>query len=332
MIRIVPSGDLGLDVLLGGRVSAGEAAAGHGVGDGPRARRRRRRQDAGGLHAALELAKALGGDVVVACVELLPSEYVAQIQSARPDIDEGRIVVFPGEPARTAGPRVFCGLLTELDADSPDLVAGLEALGRDVMDAGGKPAVFVVDSLIEGYGIGGSAPRTAADAVMKFAAQSGYGLVLCEEVRSDGASPWVFAADTVIELGVEERERGRWIEVRKNRFGPSVSGRHEIDLGGGNAPAVFPEPLAWVARDLREVLRGHGWEFQERAALPALSVGSGARLSGADQVAPPLEGAFVVIASALERRRAVPRIRARPLRSRLARSSSSSIRSSSVRM
>jgi hypothetical protein len=299
VIRVVPSGDLGLDVLLGGgfrlvkRLPDTESATvlvrgGAGAG-----------KTLVGLHVALELAKALGGDVVVACVEILPTEYVAQIQAARTDIDQRRVAVLPEKPrGGVPGPRVYCALLTELDTEAPDLVGCLEALGRDVASAGGKPAVFIVDSLIEGYGIGGSAPRTAADAVMKLAAQGGYGLVLCEEVRSDDASPWVFAADTVIELGVAARERGRWIEVRKNRFGASVSGRHELDLGAGTPPAAFPEPQAWVARDLREVLQGHGWKFQARAGLPALTWDK-ALAPAPDQDEPRLEGAFVVIVSAL---------------------------------
>ena len=300
MIRVVPSGDLGLDVLLGGgfrlvkRLPDGESATvlvrgGAGAG-----------KTLVGLHVALELAKALDGDVVVACVEILPTEYVAQIQSARTDIDQRRVAVLPEKPrGGVPGPHVYCALLTELDTEAPDLVGSLEALGRDVISAGGRPVVFVIDSLIEGYGIGENAPRTAADAVMKFAAQGGYGLVLCEEVRSDHASPWVFAADTVIELGVEARERGRRIEVRKNRFGASVSGRHEIDLGTGGALAVFPEPQAWVARDIRGVLRQHGWGFQDRAGLPALTWDK-ALAPDATQGELRLEGAFVVIVSPLD--------------------------------
>jgi len=61
---------------------------------------------------------------------------------------------------------------------------------------GGKPALFIVDSLIEGYSIGANAPRITADALMKLAAQGGYGLVQCEEQINDAPSPWVFAADT----------------------------------------------------------------------------------------------------------------------------------------
>jgi hypothetical protein len=268
MTHLVSTGDLGLDVLLGGglrlvtrlpgKVSATVVVRGGG-GAG---------KTLVGLHVALMLAKALDGDVAVGCVEVLPSEYVEQVRAARADIDPRRVAVLPDAPSGSA-PRVFCGLLTDLDPDAPDLVASLEALARDVMAAGGKPVVLVVDSLIEGYGIGTSVPRPSADEVMKFAAQGGYGVVLCEEARVAEPSPWVFAADTVVELGVEARERGRWIEVRKHRFGASVSGRHELDLGAGTPPSVFPEPRAWVARDAREVLHQHGWEYGNRS-MPAL--------------------------------------------------------------
>ena len=295
MIRLVPAGDLGLDVLLGGgfrlvkRLPEKESATvlvrgGAGAG-----------KTLVALHAAIELAKALGGDVAVGCVEILPSEYAAQIQSARADIDDNRVVLLPAAAGDAAPPRVFCGLLTDLDPDAPDLVASLEALGRDVIVAGGKPAVFVVDSLIEGYGIGASTPRASADAVMKFAALGGYGLVLCEETQGGGASPWIFTADTVVEVGVEARERGRWIEVRKHRFGASVSGRHELDLGGAGHPEVFPEPAAWVARDIREILRAHGWKPSNGSSVPSLVWDDALHLVQPTPE-PRLSGAFVVIA------------------------------------
>lgn len=291
----VPSGDLGLDVLLGGGFQLvtrlpGKASATVLVRGGAGAGK-----TLVGLHVALELARALGGDVAVGCVEILPSEYLAQVRAARPELPASSIVALPARPANQfleGAPRVFCDLLTELDPEAPDLVASLEALARDVATAGGKPVVLIVDSLIEGYGIGASAPRAGADAVMKFAAQGGYGLVLCEETQGGEASPWVFAADTVIELGVEARERGRWLEVRKHRFGPSVSGRHELDLGEAH-PAVFPEPHAWMARDVREVLLQHGWEYGTRS-MQALDWDEPKPQASQE---PQLKGAFVVITS-----------------------------------
>ncbi len=263
MIRIVPTGDLGLDVLTGGgwrlvkrfeeRESATIVVRG-GAGSG---------KTLMGIQVALELARELNGDVAVGCIEILPTEYIAQLQSARPSLDASRIVQLPAHVGESKGPRVFVGLLQSLDPDAPDLVPNLEELADAVKIAGGKPVVFVVDSLIDGYGIGSSIDRIDADGVMKFAVQAGYGLVLCEEVATDSQSPWVFAADTVMQLGVESRERGRWIEVRKHRFGPSSTDRHELALSSPLHPEVFPNASAWVATFVPAILRAHRWVFDQ---------------------------------------------------------------------
>lgn len=261
MIRTVPTGDLGLDVLLGGgwrlvrRLGDAESTTvvvrgGSGAG-----------KTLVGVHVALELARALGGDVVVGCVEILPTEYVAQLQSARPSLPADRVAMLPTAATSADGPRVYVGLMLDLDPEQPDLNASLLTLRDATATAGGKPVVFVVDSLIEGYGIGSSAPRIAADDCMKFAAKHGVGLVLCEEIVSDAPSPWVFAADTVLQLGVESRERGRWIEIKKHRFGPSATGRHELVLAEAAHPQAFPSPGAWVAPHVEACLVRHGWAF-----------------------------------------------------------------------
>jgi len=300
LTRVVRTGDLGLDLLLGGgwqiveRLPERHSATvvvrgGPGVGKTLMA-----------LQVALKLAEALGGDVAVGCVEILPSEYLAQVRSARSDIDETRIVVLPQKATESTEPRVFCGLLTDLEPGAPDLVASLETLGCDVAAAGGRPSVFVVDSLIEGYGIGETAPRASADAVMKFAAQGGHGLVLCEETRGEAASGWVFAADTVLELGVTSRERGRWIEVRKHRFAASVSGRHELEIPGHGSPAVYPQPQAWVAPPAHHLLATVGWRSHYGRGETALrwhdSFQPGAEKSGTGAI---FVGAFALVTSAL---------------------------------
>jgi hypothetical protein len=274
VIRIVPTGDLGLDVLTGGgwrlvkRFEERESAC-VVVRGGPGAGK-----STLGIHVALELANALGGDVAVGCVEILPTEYVAQLQSTRPSLEAARVVQLPAPPAPLAegtGPRVFIGLMTELDPARPDLAANLAALGAAVEAAGGKPTVFIVDSLIEGYGIGSTINRIDADATIKFAVQGGYALVLCEETVSDAPSPWVFAADSVLQLGVDSRERGRWIEVRKHRFGPSATGRHELDLVGQTHPEVFPAPRAWLSNEMGKILRAHNWPTPEQNESLALA-------------------------------------------------------------
>lgn len=247
MIRVVPTGDLGLDVLLGGgwrlikRFEDTESATvivrgGSGAG-----------KTLLGIQAAIELARALGGDVAVGCVEILPTEYAAQLQSARPSLAADRVARLPARAVSDEGPRVYVGLL-QLEGDQPDLVTALEDLDARVREAGGNPTAFIVDSLIEGYGLGASRARIEVDDILKFAVRYGRGLVLCEETPTDAPpSPWVFAADTVLQLGVESRERGRWIEVKKHRFGPSATGRHELELVSDRGPTAFPQPHAWRA-------------------------------------------------------------------------------------
>ena len=92
------------------------------------------------LDVALALAAAPGGDVVVACVELLPTEYFAQIEAGRaqlvsqyrdgPPLAETTVIVLPQTASvlSSKSPGIFCGLLLELGDDVPDLVAGLESL------------------------------------------------------------------------------------------------------------------------------------------------------------------------------------------------------------
>jgi hypothetical protein len=48
-----------------------------------------------GLQVAIELASALDGDIAVACVEILPTEYAAQIRSARSSLEASRVFVMP---------------------------------------------------------------------------------------------------------------------------------------------------------------------------------------------------------------------------------------------
>jgi len=111
VIQTVSAGDLGLDLLLGGgwrlvaRVAGAPSATvlvrgGAGAG-----------KTLLGFHAADEMAKALGGDVAVGCVEILPSEYVAQLADARRDVPLRHVVVLPEAASVEPGTRVYCKLL-----------------------------------------------------------------------------------------------------------------------------------------------------------------------------------------------------------------------------
>ncbi len=273
MIRSVPSGDLGLDVVLGGgwclvkKLPKRESATvllrgGPGAGKTLLA-----------VDIALSLAAALKGDVVVACIELLPSEFVAQIEAGRgelllqhrngPRSPDRRVFTLPTKKvgAYHGLPRVFCGLVSELDIHAPDVVGALESLRDEVRSKGGNPVAFILDSLVSGYGLGVSTPRVHVDAIMKYAAQEGIGFVLCQETSDDTPSSWDFAVDTVIGLS-QRAEAGRELVVRKHRFGASAPGTHKLAINGWAMPSVGPRPDAWYApRRYREAFRSRDWHF-----------------------------------------------------------------------
>jgi hypothetical protein len=282
LIRTVPTGDVGFDVILGGgwrlieRLPGRESATvvirgGPGTG-----------KTLLSVDVALALAGALSGDVVVACVELLPTEYVAQIEAGRaelvsqyrdgPPLAESTMIILPQTAPVPAskGPRIFCGLLSELGDDVPDLVAALELLSTEVTALNGQPAVFVVDSLIAGYGLGPSTPRQNVDAVMKFAAQGGLGLVLCEETTDDSPTVWDFAADTLLALE-HHRGGGRQILVRKHRYGASATGEHQFEIRGWRQPRVCPRPDVWLGTHRNySTLQTYGWRFLNGHGYPPL--------------------------------------------------------------
>lgn len=300
-IRIVSTGDLGLDLLLSGGVRLvrrlpEKVSATLLIRGGPGAGKTLL-----ATQIALALARSLDGDVVVACVEILPTEYAAQLRSARPDVHPSSIAIMPlerTERPESTGPTLFCGLLTQLDPGEPDLVGSLEALERDVRSSGGIPAVFLVDSLGEGYGIGSSIARTSADAVMKFVAQRGGGLVLCEENSAGTDSSWTYAADTVIEIGLEARERGRWIAVRKHRFGASATGRHEVDIRTAGSPQVSPGPQAWASSLGEEAAVRAGWRLAPRLRVPVLRWSDALDLG--DGSSEPMQGALALVVCSVE--------------------------------
>ncbi len=272
MIRTISTGDIGTDVILGGgwrlieRIPCRESATiilrgGPGTG-----------KTLFATDVARCLATALNGDVVVACVELLPTEYLAQLESGRPELAKQTVIVTAeSRPFQSESPRIFCALLPELTGDEPDLVSSIESLRKSISDLGGKPAAIVIDSLIAGYNLGPGTPRQNIDAVMKFAAQYGIGLIMCEESTGEVSSSWDFAADTVLELE-HNRTTGRQIVVRKHRFGPSATGVHQLIITGWKQPMVAPDSNAWLGLSERsQILRHYGWTFLNGGRYSQLS-------------------------------------------------------------
>lgn len=251
------TGITGLDLVLGGGLRFVERVAGAGESTTVLVR------GAAGtgktllaMHLAAAVAKALSADVAVACVELLPLELQTQLagfEETRPLLP----VRVDDEVAAGASPRIFARMLQPQPEHTDDPMGDeVVQLLEWVTRCGGDPRVLVVDSLSDGYGLGGKIARAAADALAKLAAQRGLCLILVEEVTRLVPTPWCFAVDTVLELrldGFEGRAReDRSLSVTKHRFGPSDAGPHELMLNNQRVD-VLPEPEAWVRA------RSGGW-------------------------------------------------------------------------
>ncbi len=209
-----------------------------------------------GFHAACALAEAYQGSIAYACIELLPTELEAQIQAWRSDLPGVR-VRHPGSGPRGEVPAseiVVEASLFDVEEDPMTLGDRIERFVDRLRREGHPPGVLVIDSLIDGYGIGSSASREFVDAVCKLAARWGIGLVLLEECAPGSLSPWVFAVDTVIELGLASEDGpvsrssslARYLTVLKHRFGPSDAGPHRFTLTPGVPLRVYPRPGAWL--------------------------------------------------------------------------------------
>lgn len=183
---------------------------------------------------ALRLGKAVGGDVLYVCVEILPSEVVAQ-RMGFDGFDPSTTVDLAYPDARKSGdegPTLVVGM-TEMEGgpseggDGPDLGRMILDLVRLSVERGFDPRVVVVDSLSDGYGLGSKVPRSTVDGVCKLAVEQGWALVLVEETVDQAASPWSFAVDTVLSLAVTDSGR-REVRVTKHRFGPCQPGPHRL--------------------------------------------------------------------------------------------------------
>lgn len=268
--RTIPTGILGLDLLLGGGIRVlrrwedldesatillrGPPGSGKTVL---------------GLQLAGALARALGADVAYGCVEILPTELAAQHAGLkRADVAERMVLAqlaapdssahFPPLPAEAAECRIYAGTL-DIGGDGEEqgrILPALLGLLDEVEVSGGRKRVLVVDSLSDGYHLGSEAPRRLADDLCKLAVERGIVLVLLEETADDRPSVWSFATDVVIELTAPRDEESdpaapaeRQISVRKNRFGPTVQGRHHFDIRGGVGAQISPQ--TWIYQSQR---------------------------------------------------------------------------------
>ncbi|MEO5729855.1 MAG: ATPase domain-containing protein, partial [Byssovorax sp.] len=183
---------------------------------------------------ALRLARAVGGDVLYVCIEVLPREVIAQ-RIGFDGFDPTTAIDLADPEARkttSAKPMLVVGM-TEAENVSPEEGGGPD-LGRMILDLvrisvdrGCNPRVVVVDSLSDGYQLGADVPRPTVDGVCKLAIEQGWVLVLVEETVDERASPWSFAVDTVLSLEVTQAGR-REARVTKHRFGPCQPGPHRL--------------------------------------------------------------------------------------------------------
>ncbi len=235
---------------------------------------------------AMGIAAQRGGDVVHACVELLPSEVTAQYASLHGTASPIVAAPFSSRP-HGHEPGLFVGVLDA--ATDPPLVwlgAALEALLDEATRAGATPRVLLLDALSESYQLGGTVSRELADGLAKLGAERGVVLVLVEEVDDLGTpSAWTFVVDLVIEL--ERVSERRSLRVTKNRFGAFDARTHELEFATGVGARVLPHPAAylqaWDGADTPNVLGDDGLWAPLNAHLPGL---------------PPFRSAIVVVQGA----------------------------------
>jgi KaiC/GvpD/RAD55 family RecA-like ATPase len=253
---LLRTGDWGLDLALGGgvrlvpRLQGTEPSAtmlvrgGAGAGKSSLA-----------FQTATSLASTRGGDVAYGCVELLPTELLAQRQwiwgaagqSEGPPAASALFQQPPFAPDDRPGVHVFASLLDAEDRDA--FGASVEELIAAARQAGGNPKVLVIDSVSAGYGL--SSPRLFVDAVVKLAAREGLALLVLEEGNVGAQSDWDYAVDIVIELDhIDRTEVGAQLErklwVLKNRFAPTATGPHRFSIITGQGVRIFPAPVTYA--------------------------------------------------------------------------------------
>lgn len=279
------TGDFGLDLVLGdgiatlARLPDRDPSASILIRGGPGAGKTLL-----GSQLAIVLANDRGGDVAYACVELLPSELHAQLDSVWPTANEkapvARLVQDAVANRFRAPPfgKKSSGIHSDLYASTLPLPAGkelhefgaaIEGLLSAIERSGGSPSVLVIDSLARGYGLA-DAPRIFADSLVKLAVERGLVLILLEESRIPDTTEWAYAMDVVLELEHVDRsssaaaqmERRLW--VMKNRFGPSTPGPHRFSILEGHGVQVYPSEVTYATPWGRRV--GSDWNVADRGA------------------------------------------------------------------
>ena len=240
LVRTVRSGSVGLDLALGGGFRfvrrthlADRESATLLIRGGPGTGKSVLAED-----LALRLAAELGGDALYVCVEVLPSEVLAQRMGFE-QFDPAYVVDLSHDITRDPNaqkPHLVLGMRdVPLDADGePDLGSTLLDLARIATQRGFTPKVVVVDSLSDGYSLGRTVPRPIVDGLCKLAIEQGWGLILIEEVADASVSPWAFAVDTVLSLrvapAVSPAQARRELLVTKHRFGSCEPGPHRLQI------------------------------------------------------------------------------------------------------
>lgn len=281
--------DRGLDLILGGGVRLVERVPG-GTGASVLLR-----GSAGagktllGLHLAAVIARSLGGAVAYGCVEILPSELEAQLRSRGAGMKGVRVIYGDTESSLGVGGEVPLHLrLFDLREGVDKLGEVIERFYEDVDADGTTPKVLVIDSLSDGYKLGAGVEREFADAVCKLVARMGVVLILLEECVAQTPSPWVFAADTVLELGVVSEDADatraspfeRRLTVVKHRFGPSDFGPHRFSFTSNGDVQVYPRPSAWLEPWAAQLPAGVAEVEGEASGEVMLQIGKPLRVEG----------------------------------------------------
>jgi KaiC/GvpD/RAD55 family RecA-like ATPase len=210
-------------------------------------------------HLAISEAAQQEGDVVYCCIELLPTELEAQLSNLTfgPEGFAARVTHVGSEAPPVERPRILASIVDVPSEGLPDFGGEIKRSLDAARSAGLEPRVLVIDSLSEGYRLGGGVFRPLADALSKFAAEEGLVLVLIEEVAHDRDSLWTFVADVVFELshhgapGTASAEH-RSLLVRKSRFGPSHVGPHGFAIRPDGGIEIYPRISNYLAHSVRQ--------------------------------------------------------------------------------